>query len=98
MSEVAFIGDEVSAAGYRLAGVRAYVPAPGEEAAVLAAARAEAAVVLITAERAARVPAAELAVALSALSPLILVVPDVRGRVPPANLGKMVRKQLGMET
>lgn len=97
MTEVAFIGDEVSAAGYRLAGVRSYVPAQGEEAAVLAAARAEAALVLITAQRAAQVPAAELAAALAALRPLVLVVPDVRGLARPADLGKLVRKQLGME-
>jgi vacuolar-type H+-ATPase subunit F/Vma7 len=97
VTEVAFIGDEVSAAGYRLAGVRSYVPAQGEEAAVLAAARAEAALVLITAQRAAQVPAAELAAALAALRPLVLVVPDVRGLARPADLGKLVRKQLGME-
>jgi len=97
VTEVAFIGDEVSAAGYRLAGVRSYVPARGEEAAVLAAVRAEAALVLITAQRAAQVPAAELAAALSALRPLVLVVPDVRGLAQPADLGRLVRKQLGME-
>lgn len=98
MTEVVFIGDEVSAAGYRLAGVRTYVPSRGEEAAVLAAARAQAALVLIAAQSAAQVPGVELAVALSAMKPLVLVVPDVRGAAQPPDLGKLVRKQLGMET
>ena len=98
MTEVVFIGDEVSAAGYRLAGVRTYVPARGEEAAVLAAVRAEAALVLIAAQSAAQVPNAELAAALSSMKPLVLVVPDVRGAVQPPDLGRLVRKQLGMET
>lgn len=97
MTTIAFIGDEVSAAGYRLAGAEAYVPAAGEEAAVFAAARGRAALVLVTAECAARLPPAELHQALAAVRPLTLIVPDVRGRVAPADLGRLVRQQLGME-
>lgn len=97
MSRVVFIGDEVSAAGYRLAGAIAYVPAAGEESEVLDAARRDAALVLVSAECAARVPAAQMVEALSALKPLVLVVPDARGRVVPPDLGRLVRKQLGME-
>jgi vacuolar-type H+-ATPase subunit F/Vma7 len=98
MTTIAFIGDEVSAAGYRLAGAAAYVPAAGEEAVVFAAARAHAALVLLTAEYAARIPAAELHQALAAIRPLTLVVPDVREHVRPPDLGKLVRQQLGMES
>jgi vacuolar-type H+-ATPase subunit F/Vma7 len=94
---IVFIGDEVSAAGYRLAGAETYVPARGEEAAVFAAARTRAALVLVTAEYAARLPAAELSRAQAALAPLTLVIPDVRARVAPADLGRLVRQQLGME-
>ena len=97
MTTIAFIGDEVSAAGYRLAGAAAYVPAAGEEGAVFAAARAHAALVLVTAECAARIPAVELHQALAAFRPLTLIVPDVRGRVTPPDLGRLVRQQLGME-
>lgn len=95
---VAFIGDEVSAAGYRLAGAQAYVPARGEEAAVLEAVRSRAGLVLITAECAARIPHAALQRALAAIEPLMLIVPDVRAHQAPPDLGKRVRKQLGMET
>lgn len=97
MNQIVFIGDEASAAGYRLAGAAAYVPAAGEEAAVLEAARREALLVLISAECAARVPPAQMNEARLALKPLMLVVPDVRGRAMPADLGRLVRKQLGME-
>lgn len=97
MHVVAFIGDELSAAGYRLAGAATYVPAAGEEGTVFSAARAHAALVLVTAECAARIPPAELHPALAAVRPLTLIVPDVRGRVAPADLGRLVRQQLGME-
>lgn len=97
MTEVVFIGDEVSAAGYRLAGARTFVPAHGEEGAVLASVRTNAELVLIAAQSASQVPPAELAVALAAMTPLVLVVPDVRGIAQPPDLGKLVRKQLGME-
>ena len=55
MALVCYIGDEVSAAGFRLAGAAVIVPAPGGETAALAAARADGAVVLIAADVAARV-------------------------------------------
>jgi hypothetical protein len=35
--------------------------------------------------------------ALAAITPLTLVVPDVRARQAPADLGRLVRQQLGME-
>ena len=51
-----FIGDELTAAGYRLAGARTYVPGEGELIDVFERASGEAEVVLITAELAARLP------------------------------------------
>jgi vacuolar-type H+-ATPase subunit F/Vma7 len=92
-----YLGDEVTAAGYRLAGVQVRVPAPGDVGAAFAAARAQAPLVLVSAAVAARIDAAELRVALLALQPLILIVPDARGEVRRPDLAARLRGQLGME-
>lgn len=92
-----FLGDELSAAGFRLGGARTRTPAPGEEAALLEWARQQAPLVLITPEVAARLPAEQLARALAATAPLVLIVPDVRGREQPPDLTLALRRQLGME-
>ena len=97
MATPIFIGDEVTAAGYRLAGVRVRAPGPGDETAALAAARAEAPLVLITAACAARVDAAALRDAVCALAPLVVVVADAQGDVAPPDLAARLRGQLGLE-
>ncbi len=91
-----FIGDEVTAAGFRLAGLRTTVPDPGEEAAALCRACEEAHLVLITAEVAAKVPQSELRRLQGARRPLLLIVPDARERVSAPDLGAGLRKQLGL--
>jgi vacuolar-type H+-ATPase subunit F/Vma7 len=92
-----YLGDEVTAAGYRLAGVQVRVPAPGEAGAAFDAARAQAPLVLVSAGVAARIDAAQLRAALMALQPLVLIVPDARGEVPRPDLAARLRGQLGME-
>lgn len=91
-----FLGDEVSAAGYRLAGARVRVPAAGEEASFLEAARREAELVLISADCASRMPASVLRQAVAATMPLVLVVPDLLGRAEPADLAARLLAQLGI--
>ncbi len=92
-----YIGDEVSGAGYRLAGARVQIPEPGRALAALDAARATAPLVLVSVAVAAEIPAAALAAALAAVAPLTLVVPDpVRG-APMPDLAARLRAQLGME-
>lgn len=98
MQAPVFIGDELSAAGFRLAGAIARTPPPGEEMSFLEAARRESGLVLITAEVAARIAPSIMSRALAAPMPLVIVVPDVRNRRPPPDLGRAVRAQLGMET
>jgi len=95
-ANIIFIGDEVAAAGFRLAGVRVAVPQPGEEAATLADARETADLVLIGAEVAARLPQALVRDAVAATAPLVLVVPDVRGRVTLPDAAAILRGQLGV--
>jgi vacuolar-type H+-ATPase subunit F/Vma7 len=92
-----YLGDEVTAAGYRLAGVEVRVPAPGEASAAFDEARANAPLVLVSAAVAARVDAAQLRAALMALQPLVLIVPDAQGEVPRPDLAARLRGQLGME-
>jgi len=97
MSDVIFIGDELSAAGFRLAGLVTRTPEAAEEASIFEWARQQAPLVLITAEMAARIPQSVLAHALAAPSPLVLVVPDIRQRLAPPDLAAAVRRDLGME-
>jgi len=92
-----YLGDEVSAAGYRLAGATVRTPAAGEAPAALAWARARAPLVLVSAAVAAQIGEAALRTALLALTPLVLIVPDLQGAVPVPDLGARLRAQLGLE-
>ena len=94
---VAYLGDPVSAAGFRLAGARTWTPEAGAESAALARARARAGVVLLSAEVADRLPRDELEAALAALRPLVAIVPDAAGTVSPLDPAERVRAQLGLE-
>ena len=96
MAVPAFIGDEVTATGYRLAGARVRVPDAGGETAALAAARAESPLVLITAACAARVDADALRAALAALSPVVAIVADAQNGAAPPDLAARLRGQLGL--
>ncbi|MGD2064033.1 MAG: V-type ATP synthase subunit F [Nitrospirota bacterium] len=96
MANVVFIGDEVAAAGFRLAGARVVVPQAGRAAEALATARDEADLVLIGAETADGLPHAVLGEAIAARSPLVFVVPDVRGRITPPDPVASLQGQLGV--
>jgi vacuolar-type H+-ATPase subunit F/Vma7 len=97
MPDIVVIGDELTAAGFRLAGARVHVAEAGKEAETFEAAVSGAALLVITAELAARLPPALLASAKAANGPLLLVIPDVRGRVTPPDPAALVRSQLGIE-
>ena len=97
MDRPVYLGDEVSAAGYRLAGALTRTPVAGEEAAALAWAGAHAPLVQVSAAVAAGVGEAALRRALAAPAPLVLVVPDRLGAVPLPDLAARLRAQLGIE-
>ena len=97
MAAPVFLGDEVSVAGWRLAGADARVPAAGEEGAALAAALAQAPLVIVSADIAAQIPEPALRAALRALSPLTVVVPDLRGTAPFPDVAVRMKHQLGIE-
>ncbi|MDP1648089.1 MAG: hypothetical protein Q8M01_07805 [Rubrivivax sp.] len=97
MTAPVYIGDEISAAGWRLAGARVALPGSGEETAALLSACTAAPLVLVSAAVAARMDAAALAAAGSALAPLVLVVPDPQGEVTLPDLAARLRHQLGLD-
>lgn len=92
---LAFVGDAIAAAGFRLAGVRTFVPRPGEEHAAFAQALEAAAAVFVSPAVAAKLEAAELDRALVASAPLVAIVPD--DTPPPFDPAERVRRQLGVE-
>ena len=97
MAAPVYLGDAVSAAGYRLAGALVRTPRAGDEAAALAWARLQAPLVLVSAAVAAAINEALLRAALSALTPLVLIVPDLQGEVALPDLAARLRGQLGLE-
>lgn len=92
-----FIGDEISAAAYRLAGATTRVPLVGEMSTALDWACSNSDLVLITAEYAQHLSEEHLARARARVRPLVLLVPDVCGRVPLPDLARQLRSQLGVE-
>jgi hypothetical protein len=94
-----YVGDEIGAAGWRLAGAVVHVPAAGREGAALAAALAVGRLVLISAAAAARLDAGELRRALAGSArgaALALVVPDPQGLAALPDLASRLRAELGM--
>ncbi|MFC5302778.1 hypothetical protein [Azospira restricta] len=96
MKPLLYLGDEVSAAGFRLAGVAVRVAAAGGEAAAFAAARAEAGLLLVGADCAARLPAGVLAAAIAAGEPPLVVLPARPGEPPAGDPAADVRRLLGL--
>jgi vacuolar-type H+-ATPase subunit F/Vma7 len=98
MSALVFIGDEVAAAGWRLAGVDARATPPGAEAEALAAAMEQSQLVMVSAEAAARIPEPQLRAALRRLAPVTVVLPDLRESVPYSDVAARMKRQLGIES
>jgi vacuolar-type H+-ATPase subunit F/Vma7 len=96
MAGASFIGDEIAAAGFRLAGATVRVPERGAETAVLREEAARAALVILTRAVAERIEASALAQALASPSPLVVVLPDAAGLPPALDAAARVRLQLGI--
>lgn len=97
MSAIIFIGDELSAAGFRLTGIETTVPAPEAVGEALAEARKRAGLVIMTAQCADQVAAGELEAALIAEAPVVAIMPDVLFRSLPPDLTRRLRSALGIE-
>lgn len=92
------IGDRLTAAGFRLAGVRPIVTAPDEVGAVFREALAQSGPVLITAALAEQLPRAQLDKAIRDARPPVAVIADIAGERRPPDMGAQVRRALGVET
>jgi vacuolar-type H+-ATPase subunit F/Vma7 len=97
MGAAVFIGDELTAAGFRLTGITTVVPEPDAAGEALRAARKQAALVIMTADLARRVPANELEAAQIAEVPMVAVIPDVLFRTAVPDLARRLRRALGIE-
>jgi vacuolar-type H+-ATPase subunit F/Vma7 len=92
-----YIGDELGATGYRLAGALGFVCADGDDLdALLDKALASAPLVLLASGAASRLPAARLHTLLRNSQPLVIVVPDFGSTTAPPDLAGWLRGQLGM--
>lgn len=94
--DLAVVADELTAVGWRLAGARVLVTAADQVADAFRTALHGADLVLITAELAAAVPAAQLQHALHACPPLVLVIADLRRGREPADIEEQTRRALGV--
>lgn len=97
MDTPVYIGDELSATGYRLTGARAFVAERAvnlEE--LIEDAVAHSPLVLLGASAAAALPPERLHTLLRALKPRVVVVPDIGGTAAPPDLAGWLRGQLGM--
>jgi len=91
-----FIGDALSAAAYRLAGVSALSAEPGATRALLEQARQHAELILLSAEYAAELERGERARIQAWERPLVLIVPDIRNRHPVVDLASDFGMRLGL--
>jgi Archaeal/vacuolar-type H+-ATPase subunit F len=100
MARVLYLGDEVTAAGLRLAGVETLVVAPGNavDAVLRETLDDDCDCVLLSAALARCIPAPGLQDALRRGAPLLAVVPDVRSDERLPDLAAEVRDALGLET
>ena len=96
MSVPVYIGDAVSAAGYRLAGLRVLVPDTDELLKEIEQACTDAPLVLLGADLAEQLPVMALDRLLTSVTPAVVVVPDVRGQAEPPDLANRLRQQLGV--
>jgi vacuolar-type H+-ATPase subunit F/Vma7 len=96
MAAPVFIGDEVTAAGFRLAGVRVRTPQEGELPGVLDWANSTTSLIYITAQYAAELDQDQQHRLFTQLDPPVVVIPDIRSHTPVTDLATQLRAQLGV--
>ncbi|GKY88754.1 V-type ATP synthase subunit F [Sinisalibacter aestuarii] len=97
MRDVIFIGDAVTAAGFRLAGVPSYVPEEGALDALVGELARDAMVLMMTAETLAALPGPVAQALETGDDPLLAIVPDARGSIAVPDIETEVRRALGIE-
>ncbi len=94
--QLAVIADEATALGWRLIGARVLLPGADSVQDCWRAALRGADLVMISAQYAAAVAPADLAAALLAEKPLVLVIEDLDGGPEPPEIEREVRLALGV--
>jgi len=97
MMDILFIGDEISAAGFRLVGLDVLVPESGEEKYVFDKINKNTDFIIITAQIAAAVPQHTMDHLMQIDRPLLLVITDMRNHMSSPDLALSLRSQLGMK-
>jgi vacuolar-type H+-ATPase subunit F/Vma7 len=92
-----FIGDEVSASGWRLIGVHTIVADCDDAAGAFDAVPGDTELLLVTAVCAAGLESGRLDAAVQRGKPMVLVVPDAANRLGPPDLDSKVDRVLGIE-
>ncbi|NNL06263.1 MAG: hypothetical protein HKO86_00955 [Gammaproteobacteria bacterium] len=96
MKVAEFIGDEVSAAGYRLCGVDVYVADESNALSKIKKSCERASLVLVGSSLAQQLQRADLDALLASIEPPVLVVPDVSDTHDVPDITSRVNKQLGL--
>lgn len=86
----------MTAAGFRLAGVRVRSPKEGDLQGVLEWANSSTSLIYITAEYAAALEDEQQHRLLAQLYPPVVVIQDIRSNTPVQDLAKQLRAQLGV--
>ena len=98
MDAIVVIGDELTCAGFRLAGVATRTPSAAEATAVLALALGEARLVVLTQALADGVEPGLLRQALAREQPLLVVMPDIAEPDARSDLSSRMRAVLGIDS
>ena len=96
MANVIFIGDEITAAGFRLAGVKVFDAPDDGLADLVAAEKGRCDMMLMTTQTAARLPRPLFDQMTQWTKPLIAFIPDLREKTAPLDLEGAVRRELGI--
>ena len=96
MSVPCYIGDEVSAMAWRLAGLRVQIPKRDELLDAVRRSCDQSSLVLLSAAVAEQLPGSELDALLARTTPPVVIVPDMRGQAPLPELATRLRRQLGV--
>ncbi|MEN8213004.1 MAG: hypothetical protein ABFR19_01455 [Pseudomonadota bacterium] len=96
MSIIEYIGDEISAAGYRLGGVKVHIADRQNTSSLIGQACERASLVLVGAATAHYLSSAERDRLLARINPPVIIVADLWGNQTVPDIAKRIHQQLGM--
>ncbi|WP_137700701.1 V-type ATP synthase subunit F [Marimonas lutisalis] len=97
MQDIVFIGDEVTATAFRLAGIDILLAEDQNVARIVTDALGQWRMILTTTEIGRSLPVALYERLLKSQEPLVVFLPDLAGRVDALDLEARVRRELGID-